>query len=145
MEDRRVVGAVALSMLLLPPMWQSVSHLREDFRSAADLRGRAWSARQRAVYGDWYAVVQRVAATTPNNARVDVVMLTPDAWGIAVFTAAALTPRSTAVFLGEDAWRRRERAAFMHDARAVNAAPGPPPAKADVILYATRTELRDTP
>jgi hypothetical protein len=94
------------------------------------------------VHGEWFGVVQQLQATLPANEPVDIVMTAPNAWGVAVFTGSALAPRPCNFFLGEDSWRRRERAAFVHDPRGVNAPPGPPPTPAPTVLIAEEYSLR---
>ena len=135
--------AIAITVLLLPLIWVSSARLRSEVRSANDLRTKSWNERQRAVYGEWYAVVQQMRSTPPDQ-RIDIIMTTPDAWGVAIFTATALAPRRCSIFLGDDTWRRRERVVLMHDARAVNAA-GPNPPVANIVLLADKNDLRVRP
>ena len=143
--NRRAARAVALLALVLPLGWSSASRLGDDLKSAMRLRQEQWPARQRIVYGDWFRVVQELQASLPEHEPVDIIMTAPNAWGVAVFTGSALAPRPCRFFLGEDSWRRRERAAFVHDPRGVNAAPTAAPAPARTVLIAEETSLRLRP
>lgn len=134
---------IIVALLLLPVIAISAIRLRSEIRSTADLHQKSWNERQRAVYGDWYAVVQQMKST-PLDQRIDIIMMTPDAWGVAVFTATALAPRRCSIFLGDDAWQRRERVALMHDTRAANAAGTNPPV-ANIVLVADNNDLRVRP
>jgi hypothetical protein len=75
-----------------------------------------------------------LADRIPPAATVDIVMLGPGARESAVFLGAELAPRDVRFFDGWEAWRARRRAVFMNDPRAANAAPGPPPGPATVVL-----------
>jgi hypothetical protein len=94
-----------------------------------DLEGR-----RRVLFGPWYEGVQRLRRATPANATIDFVMLRPEARDIAILGAAELQPRDVRLFDGWDAWKQRRRAELLHDARAANAAPGPPPPRARFVV-----------
>jgi hypothetical protein len=91
-------------------------------------------ARRRVLFGSWYEGVQRLRRETPPDATIDFVMLRAEARDIAVLGAAELQPRDVRLFDGWDAWKRRQRAELLHDARAANAAPGPPPGAARFVV-----------
>lgn len=91
-------------------------------------------ARRATMFGPWYVAVQHLRSEIPPDATVDFVMLRPDARDIAVLGAAELQPRDVRLFDGWEAWRHRTRAELLHDARAANAAPGPPPAVAQFVV-----------
>lgn len=103
-------------------------------RLARDLAKRPMEERRAELFGGWYADAMRLRAETPPNASIDFVMLTPAARDAAILAGAALQPRDCRYFDGWEAWRARRRAEFVHDARAVNAPPGPPPGPADVVV-----------
>ena len=90
--------------------------------------------RRRVLFGEWYGGVQRLRRDTPPSATIDFVMLRPEARDIAVLGAAELQPRDVRLFDGWEAWRARKRADLLHDARAANAAPGPPPSRAQYVV-----------
>ena len=79
--------------------------------------------------------IAQALATLPEDAPIDFVMLTPESQAIAQFAGASLAPRPCRYFDSEEAWRRRERAIFFHDARAANAPPGPPPGRAAAVVF----------
>jgi hypothetical protein len=87
---------------------------------------------------DWRAPAdplrEEIEARVPRGGTVDIVMLTPGARERAVFLGADLHPRDVRFFEGWEAWRARRRAIFMHDARAVNAPPGPPPGPPHLVV-----------
>jgi hypothetical protein len=85
-------------------------------------------------YGSWYASAQQLRGTTPADATIDFVMVTPAARDIAVLAGSELQPRDVRFFEGWDAWKRRKRADFLLDERAANAAPGPLPGPARFIV-----------
>ena len=95
---------------------------------------RDLDSRRRIVFGAWYEGVQRLRSATPPDATIDFVMMRPEARDIAVLAATELQPRDVRLFDGEDAWRQRRRAELLHDARAANAAPGPPPSRAQLVV-----------
>jgi hypothetical protein len=75
------------------------------------------------------------ATRVPGTGPVDIIILTPAARERAVFLGAELAPRRDVRFFdSREAWRARRRAVFMHDRRAANAPPGPPPGPAEVVL-----------
>ena len=80
------------------------------------------------------AVREAIEARAPRGGAVDIVMLSAAARERAVFLGASLGARDVRFFDGWAAWRMRKRAIFMHDARAVNAAPGPPPGPPNVVV-----------
>jgi hypothetical protein len=138
----RAASVILFLALVVPLGWSSASRLRDDVKSAIRLRHEPWAARQRVVYGEWFGVAQQLEASLPANEPVDIIMTAPNAWGVAVFTGAALAPRPCRFFLGEDNWRGRVRAPFVHDPRGVNAPPGPPPLPASIVLIAEENALR---
>lgn len=79
-------------------------------------------------------VLEEVRGRVPSDGSVDIVMLSGDASQSAVFAGVALAPRDVRFFSGWDDWRARRRAIFFRDARAANAAEGPPPAAATIVL-----------
>ena len=91
-------------------------------------------ARRAQLFGAWYGGVQRLRDATPPDAAIDFVMIRPEARDIAVLAAAELQPRDVRLFDGWDAWKQRKRAVLLHDARAANAAPGPPPSRAQLVV-----------
>jgi len=86
------------------------------------------------LFGNWYADAVRLQGEVSPTKSIDFVMLTPAARDVAVLAGATLQPRDCRYFDGWDAWRARRRAEFLHDARAANAVPGPPPGPADVVV-----------
>jgi hypothetical protein len=90
--------------------------------------------RRATLFGPWYEGVQQLRRETPSDAPIDFVMLRPEARDIAVLAAAELQPRDVRLFDGWSAWERRTRAELLHDARAANAVPGPPPAPARFVV-----------
>jgi hypothetical protein len=145
MPANRFLRAGAFLAILLPLFYASSRKLGDDVSTAWHLRDEPWDSRERAVNGSWFGVVQQLRAALPREEPVDIIMTTPKAWEVAIFAGSALSPRPCRFFLGEDAWRRRERAEFTHDARAVNAPAGPPPAMARVVLIADENSLRLRP
>lgn len=91
-------------------------------------------ARRTQLFGPWYAAVADLRRAIPADAAIDFVMLRPEARDIAVLGAAELQPRDVRLFDGWEAWRARRRATLLHDARAANAVPGPPPAPAQFVV-----------
>jgi len=92
------------------------------------------SERRPALFGSWFRSVERLRDATPDDATIDIVMLSPAGRDLAVLSGAVLQPRDCRFFDGWDAWKRRERADFLHDDRAANAAPGPPPGPAAFVI-----------
>lgn len=90
--------------------------------------------RRATLFGSWYPGVQRLRRETPPDATIDFVMLRPEARDIAVLGAAELQPRDVRLFDGWTAWKQRKRAELLHDARAANAVPGPPPSPARFVV-----------
>jgi hypothetical protein len=90
--------------------------------------------RKLTLFGPWYAGVQRLRRETPPDATIDFVLLRPEARDIAVLGAAELQPRDVRLFDGWENWKARRRAELLHDARAANAAPGPPPSPARFVV-----------
>jgi len=123
----------------------SVRQLVANARTAWAMRSFSHDDRRAFVYGEWYREVQRIRASVPENASVDIVMADADARDVAVFAGAALAPRDCRFFAGWDAFRRRERALFLHDARAVNAPSAAPPPAANVVLVVERGTIRAVP
>lgn len=99
---------------------------------------RDLEARKLTLFGPWYAGVQRLRRETPPDATIDFVMLRPEARDIAVLGAAELQPRDVRLFDGWEHWKARRRAELLHDARAANAAPGPPPSAARFVVAVDR-------
>lgn len=117
--------------------WPAIVSLRTYAvlaQRAAALRKLARDDRRVDIYGAWYRELRRIRASVPERASVDIVMANADARDTAVFAGAMLEPRDVRYFAGWDAFRRRERARFLLDARAANAPPGPPPGPADAVL-----------
>ncbi len=106
----------------------------ETLREALSMRSMSMEQRKATMFAPWYAEVTALDRAVPRDSAIDFVMLKPGARDIAVLAGAILQPRDVRFFDGWDAWRARRRAAFMHDAHAVNAAPGPPPAPAPVVI-----------
>ena len=95
--------------------------------------------RRATLFGPWYESVQRLRRETPSDATIDFVMLRPEARDIAVLGAAELQPRDVRLFDGWTAWELRTRAELLHDARAANAAPRPPPSPARFVVVVDPT------
>ena len=91
-------------------------------------------SRRARVFGPWYESVRRLRNETPSDATIDFVMVRPEARDIAVLGAAELQPRDVRLFDGWTAWELRTRAELLHDARAANAVPGPPPSPARFVV-----------
>ncbi len=106
----------------------------ETLRLVSALSGRSMEERRSFLFGRWYEEAQRLARTIPPAAPVDLVMIGPDARDVAVLSGALLHPRDCRFFDGWEAWKRRERARFLHDDRAANAVPGPPPQRAEFLV-----------
>jgi len=103
-------------------------------REARGLARLPMEQRRAELFGNWYADALRLQREVPSTKSIDFVMLTPAARDVAVLAGATLQPRDCRYFDGWDAWRARRRAEFLHDARAANAVPGPPPGPADVVV-----------
>lgn len=131
---RELIVAAILTVIFLPAAVTSSRQLVTRARFAASLAPLPKAERQRAVYGPAYGMAEEIRRRAGDSDAVDFVMLTPEARDLAVFTGALVAPRPVRFFLGEDAWRRRERATFFHDARAANAPPGAPPGRAAVVV-----------
>lgn len=141
----RPIRVLAFLVVTVMPVWFSSVYLRDEITVAWRLHRLPWPERQRDVYGESFSVVQELQSKLSSTASVDIIMSSPKSAELAVFTSSALAPRPCRIFLGEDGWRRRERATFVHDSRAVNAPPGPPPGPANVVLVAEERELRIRP
>lgn len=132
---RTLPAAVAIGAFVASSVFAGANRLFELTRLARMMAGLdSFEARRLVVFGPWYASVQRIRDTTPPDATIDFVMITPSARDIAVLGGAELQPRDVRFFDGWDAWKRRERAEFLHDARAANAAPAPPPGPARTVV-----------
>lgn len=108
--------------------------LRETFRTARDLAPLTMESRCARLFGAWYPAISELKRDTPSNATIDFVLIRPEARDIAVLGAAELQPRDVRLFDGWDAWRARRRAILLHDDRAANAVPGPPPGVAQFVV-----------
>lgn len=128
------IAALLLPALLALPALETVRGLRDEARRAWALRGETDEVRRRVVLGSWHAVVEEVRGRVPESGAIDFVMVTPEGRDVAVFAGAALAPRDCRYFDGWDDWRARRRAVFFHDDRAANAAPGPAPGEADLVV-----------
>ena len=106
----------------------------DNLRYAWSLRPMSMEERKAALFAPWYAEATALARSVPADSAIDFVMVKPGARDIAVLAGAVLQPRDVRFFDGCDSWRSRKRAAFLHDDRAVNAAPGPAPAPAAVAV-----------
>lgn len=125
-----------VALLLAPGIRWTLPRLGDAAGAAMRVHRLDADARRAALLGDWYSSVQGLRRTVPENAAVDIVMLTPAARDIAVLAGTALFPRDCRFFDGWDAWQRRSPAIFIHDARAVNAPAGAKPPRGDVLLTA---------
>ena len=103
-------------------------------REARGLAKLPMKQRRVELFGNWYADAVRLQREVSPTKSIDFVMLTPAACDVAVLAGAVLQPRDCRYFDGWDAWRARRRAEFLHDARAANAVPGPPPGPAAVVV-----------
>ena len=124
-----LVLIVASSVVAGARRFHETAHLAVQLARSPDLESR-----RRVLFGSWYEGVQRLKRETPPSATIDFVMLRPEARDIAVLGAAELQPRDVRLFDGWEAWRQRRRAELLHDARAANAAPGPPPSPAQFVV-----------
>lgn len=123
-----------LVLLVAGTMFAGGKRLGDTARLAYNLRALPdLEARRAVLFGPWYAAVQQLR-DTPANATIDFVMVRPEARDIAVLAAAELQPRDVRLFDGWDAWNQRRRAVLLHDTRAANAVPGPPPAPAQFVV-----------
>lgn len=127
---------IALIVLLVASsIVAGAGRLGDTVRLARDVaRAPDLESRRALLFGAWYVAVAELRRATPANATIDFVMAKPEARDIAVLGAAELQPRDVRLFDGWDAWRRRERAELLHDARAANAVPAPPPAPAQLVV-----------
>jgi hypothetical protein len=126
---------IALALLLLSVVIASHRRLLETARlSVAMARIGSWDERRATLFGDWYRDVLTLRRSIPPHEAVDFVMTKPPARDIAVLAGAELGPRDVRFFDGWDAWRARKRADFLHDARAANAIPAPPPSVARYVV-----------
>lgn len=124
-----------LVLLVASTVFAGGKRLGDTARLAYQLRALPdLEARRAMLFGPWYAAVQQVRRDTPVNATIDFVMVRPEARDIAVLAAAELQPRDVRLFDGWEAWKERRRAMLLHDARAANAVPGPPPAAAHFVF-----------
>lgn len=124
-----IVLIVASSVVSGARRLYDVAHLAVQLARQPDL-----DTRRRVLFGPWFEGVQRLARETPPSATIDFVMLRPEARDIAVLGAAELQPRDVRLFDGWEAWKQRKRAELLHDTRAANAAPGPPPSRARLVV-----------
>lgn len=124
-----IVVFVAASVIAGAPRLVETLRLARELARQPDAEGR-----RVVIFGPWYAAVQRLRDATPANATIDFVMLRAEARDIAVLGAAELQPRDVRLFDGWDAWRARNRAILLHDDRAANAVPGPPPLPAQFVV-----------
>jgi hypothetical protein len=90
--------------------------------------------RRATIFGWQSKIADEVAARTGPDDPVDLVMADPGARDLAVFAGAFLAPRPVRFFDGIEAWRRRERAMFLHDDRAANAPDRHPPGPAALTM-----------
>jgi len=124
-----VVLVVATSVIAGARRLYDSAHLAAQLARTPDLE-----TSRRLLFGHWYEGLQQLRRETPPDATIDFVMLRPEARDIAVLGAAELQPRDVRLFDGWNAWKRRKRAELLHDARAANAAPGPPPSRAQLVV-----------
>lgn len=125
---------VLLATLVASSIWYGAADLAAIGSLSWNLRPLTMEERRRTLFGTWHDEAMALRADIPQSASVDLVMLRPEARDIAVLAGALLYPRDVRYFDGWDAWRKRRRAQFFHDARAANAAPAPPPRKAAVTV-----------
>ena len=124
-----------LVLLVASTMFAGAKRLGDTARLARDLSSLPDLETRRARYfGKWYVAIEQVKKATPPNATIDFVMARPEARDIAVLGAAELQPRDVRLFDGMDAWKSRTRAVLLHDDRAANAVPGPPPSAAQYVF-----------
>jgi hypothetical protein len=129
------VRIAILVLLVAGSVFAGAKRLADTGRLARDLQALPdVEARRTRLFGGWYAAASQVRDRTPANATIDFVMVRPEARDIAVLAAAELQPRDVRLFDGWDAWKQRTRAMLLHDARAANAVPGPPPAPAQFVF-----------
>lgn len=133
-EWSRPLPRLLLIVVIGSSVWNGARRQWESVRFASQLRTHSMEERRAILFAPWYAEVTSLAATLPESASVDVVMLTPQARDVAVLAGPLLQPRDVRYFDGRGAWLRRERARFLHDDKASNAIPGPPPGAAAVTL-----------
>jgi hypothetical protein len=110
-----------------------LSHV-DRLRLARSLRHMTMIERKTALLAPWYGQSLALRTAVPEEGAVDFVMARPAARDFAVLAGAVMHPRDVRFFDGWPAWRERRRADFVHDARAVNAAPGPAPGAAAVVV-----------
>jgi hypothetical protein len=129
------VRVAILALLMASMIYAGGQRLSGTARLAYDLRQLPdLEARRVRCFGNWYVAAAHLRDHTPVNATIDFVMVRPEARDIAVLAAAELQPRDVRLFDGWDAWKQRRRAILLHDARAANAVPGPPPAPAQFVV-----------
>jgi len=122
------VAFLAVTIVAGAPRLYETATLAYHLARVPDLETRRLT-----VFGPWYAGVQRLRRETPPDATIDFVLLRPEARGIAVLAATELLPRDVRLFEGWEAWKRRERATLLRDARAANAV-GSPPGPAQFVV-----------
>ncbi|HET8797011.1 MAG TPA: hypothetical protein VFO89_04955, partial [Thermoanaerobaculia bacterium] len=124
-----------LALFVVATIVAGAPRLFETLRTAREMaRLETIEQRRTLLFGSWYAAVEALKRSTPESASIDFVMLRPEGRDVAVLGAAELQPRDVRLFDGWDAWRRRERAILLHDDRAANAVPGPPPPVAPIVV-----------
>jgi hypothetical protein len=124
MRHRRRLAASFLVLLQAGAIWYGTPPLLQLSRLARSLAPRSMAERRDELFGPWYVEAEQLRAAIPRGAVVDIVMTSPNARDIAVLAGAMLQPCTCQYFDGTRAWRQRQQAIFLHDARAANAAPG---------------------
>jgi hypothetical protein len=130
----RNIAGIATTLIVASATWYGAPPLADHLSLAWQLRGMSMEERRATLFAPWYEEARRMEKVLPRDAVVDLVMATPAARDIAVFTGTILQPRVCQYFDGLEAWNRRERATFLRDARAANAAAGTPVHPAGVVL-----------
>jgi hypothetical protein len=134
MTYRKVLASMLLVSLQASVIWYGAPPLFHLARLARSLVPLSSAQRCDELFGSWYVEAKRLRAVIPRDAVVDIVMVSPSARDIAVLGGATLQPCRCQYFDGWTAWQRRERAMFLHDERAANAAPDVPVRPAQVVI-----------
>ena len=123
-----------IATLLISTLWYGIPSYLKGMGLAAALRHMSMSERKVVLFSPWYAEAVALRDAIPVHYAIDFVMQSANARDISVLAGAVLAPRDVRFFDSWESWRSRRRAKFLHDDRAVNAAPGPPPSPADVVI-----------
>lgn len=123
-----------IAALVGASLWYGSPGLYSILRLSASLAQKTPEERRASLFAPWYAEVVDLRNDVPRHASIDLVMISPRTRDVAVLAGPLLQPRDVRYFDGFADWQARRRAVFLHDDKAANAIPGPPPGPADVTV-----------